>query len=568
MPVNTREPYARSPYFPENYASGPYAPSYVPVPAPASSYYGYQNQAPQTTTRRPILGVESSNPQWPNVLYTKGYQYDRLSNSGFLGRSAFCCEENEVLALLIKRPPEDEKSDNFPEPNTSTRTKYPFEMGGYPETDILPLYVCCDPCSYFLVLAGESPYGKPLVGAIPLIGSIYMDGASKVKAVETINMSLCNRFDKPTVPTIFLAILYNTLQQGMERVSTAAKGEILAQQINSMRWLSSKMAQHACVPKNDPCFGSLLAGYSASYQILLSVALGNIFSGYPEIDNSLIEYPLSEFVVLMYYVKLLNLDFGHSQFVAFQRLLFHLLEQHHKILASGQVDVAILEFSEVLKSAEHVSTSAGPTYQNFGSGIAFPNSTTSILRSLPNHLLPEDLEIFQSLGSIYDFIDEHCKTALVVFLAYLYTIDTADCDWTESFKRLREHKDLGCIIKAPETISPQIGFTLVSGVMPQCIEDKTGKVLSPFLTRRQGGRPLPMREDAIGRLYEPYRDIMKHRILALFSDSNKNDNKNGVAKEADGKTNVENRTNEQYTGRVEECDEVDELDELEDSKFA
>ncbi|KAG9235103.1 hypothetical protein BJ875DRAFT_459975 [Amylocarpus encephaloides] len=555
-------------------------PSYIQSSYSTGAYSNYSPPSPQPVYRRSFLGRGSGSQQHSKYLYTKHYQPASSSNASFRGYCAFCGEDDAVLAILIKKPPDDEKTDPFPEPNARNRTLYPFAMGVFPETDILSSYVCCDPCSYFLVLAGQSPYDEPLVGAIPLVGNIGMDGVNNAKSIETIDTALCGRFHKPVVPTIFLAILHSTLQQTLDRISMEPEEEISAQQINVLQWLSSEMANHAWVPMDDPCFVSLLTGYTSSCQLPLSQALASLLSAHPEMDLSLMEYPLPGFATLMFYVTLFNVGLDRAQFVAYQRLLFLLLDNHYDLLKSGQSRIATGELNTVMSAGPSFANAQSTNQSRMASGSRTPSSTSHILKSIPSHLSEEDIAIFQNLGPIFTFIDRNCGAALEVFLVYLSKITIADPNWTESFKRLREHRDLRDIIEKPETIDAMDAEFLIRTVIPQCIEDDTGKVLGPAqqIFRCSKNDTVPY-EDSARMQHPQYTHGIKQQLWELDSQAPLAIRNTALRGESD-------KTQDDFVGKegnreggnvvspmaVEEGEKAEdldnELDEFEDSKFA
>ena len=420
---------------------GRQAPSPLQANVPFRSGSGDSRKA-----RLSRLGIPSLRQQLVGddmgALYIKQFRHLASHSDGFEGTCPICGEANTILCLLLKAPPNDISTPDFPLPQHRTVLAYPLAMGAYPETDILSSQISCDSCASTMVREDISCGGDIIEMAIPITETAF-SGEFRSTTLNMIDGAFQKRFQKDMNEIVFLAVLQNALADpddiNFNLTSEALKTTTswIARNIQlplEMKISSSSSMSHRSTDTIQKPMDQVLR------QNLYNISMTNA---------PLLQYPIGGFVVLMQIAMDLKLvspaDACHL--AVWQRFLFHLVERHcnfftvdrpravaalHEILSSlvvcgdtEMVDVSntMNDLSSKVEAVQEAKASDGPSNlskDNSPSLRPHLKSKHGMDTIRGTHLLSEeDLEEFQRLDNFSEAIEDHCGVFLDVFLASL-----------------------------------------------------------------------------------------------------------------------------------------------------
>lgn len=395
-----------------------------------------------------------------NILYIPGYRYDRGSASavGLEGTCPLCDSPDSVLSLLLKRHPVDISTPGFPSPNSRVGLAFPLAMGTFPETDILSPFVCCDSCAYHLVQLHQSPYDEHITAAFPLIPEAF-SGSFQDTTFDAVDDALEKRFEKPALEQVFLAIIYNTLER--------SEGEHEMIEKKALRWASSMISLQSSLPAT---LSSSFSGHlSPRGYVRLPMALSQSLASLPKPSSPLLQYPLNGFVVMIQSMIDLNLEPRPNarQDAVFQRILFHLTENHHDFYlsdskAASEALQGIIwrpktnqeEQAEVASSASKIPSSSPQTRHPSRLDNFMPICSTPVIALRDTYLLSEEVwDALQRLGPLFDRVKDDFPCAISFLLHALDTHVSAALTAIELFDKMRAMKGLSDVFDKPEVIT-------------------------------------------------------------------------------------------------------------------
>ncbi|KAL8831101.1 MAG: hypothetical protein Q9170_005451, partial [Blastenia crenularia] len=334
-----------------------------------------------------------NNPELSQLLYMKGYKLPSgpAAPQPFCGQCSLCKTQNAQLALLLKaRPVDVETEGDFPTPSSYSDIRFPLAMGNFPETDIISSFLSCEKCAHFIRVVGSSPLDDSIKGAIPLVP--LSNEMNRDSVLGEIDIALEGRFNKSILDQAFLSILYSKLD---EAIADGNGSRLLA---DALRWQCRNFMPHISLPASlgssfDPAEQAVYHPLSTTMSAILPSLEG---SG----PNSLVQYPVDGFVTLLKGSLDLGLAKASDDIVKqaiFQRLLYHLVEQHIVLNEQEGVDAAAKELREILQAHNPY------------------NFDFDDLQG--TYLLDEDArESFQRLKDVFDGVRKNCSGPLWSFL--------------------------------------------------------------------------------------------------------------------------------------------------------
>jgi hypothetical protein len=426
------------------------------------SYQPSSSKSPMDPLSRPLrcdmtyLKDSSTNSEptphsSPNtdLLFIPGYKHKRGPDAmaAFEGECALCGDLHAILALLVKDPPTEWQSEEFPKPDSNAMPKFPLAIGAYPEARVLSSFVCCDACAYHLVKMQNSPHGENILGAIPLIHEAFA-GAFRQMTLDTLDKALFNRFEKSALEQIFLSILYNTLLDAKEECEDIAK--------KGLRWAASLLATSISIPSTlSP---TLTAGQlSDGDKTPLREALSKSFEELTRPSSPLLQYPLGGFVVLIQSMIDLKLDPSAALLkkAVFQRILYHVTERYHGSLLREGRETATQSFHSLIWSGETGAQTQGSLLSDEAFDIiSTPHLSVPISFLSTHHFLSaEDMEALRKLGLFFLYVEETCSSALAVFLHVLCKeqAETASTPM-QMFDGIRSREIFHAVFEFPQSI--------------------------------------------------------------------------------------------------------------------
>ncbi len=417
--------------------------SHIPGPFPsATKTTHFINELPSEEMDSFDLRTLKSRLTGENAgaLYIQHYRY-RPGDPVVQGTCPICAEADVLLVFLLKSPPTDISTPNFPQPGDRKGLAYPLAMGTYPETDILSSQLACDSCAHTIVEGKMAYDGYKVTAAIPIIKSAF-SGEYQSTTSRLIDTALEKRFQKSSIEFVFLSIIYSTLAN-LDGKNTELRSEAL-------RKGSSWIADQAQLP---PCLSMSITGSTPQIgpygdpMPMIEVLKDNI-ERIEQPESPLLQYPIGGFVVLM----LITTEFHRvtsvkaCQLAVWHRFLFHLVEKHCALLANKQPQ-AILALQKVLtvssadtdmdngderhlrpvaaimnESREQTQLRDQPRHISMDSHTPAESKVPSIRLSTVcrTHLLSEeDLEEFQRLDNLFEPVENLCSAALHSFLESL-----------------------------------------------------------------------------------------------------------------------------------------------------
>lgn len=426
-------------------------------PTPVSPSNGRQEVYNSYYTTSVGLGLTHTQTQpHPSVLFSQGYRFlrsteDRQStqSEAFEAVCTLCEREGQVMALVLAQPEYDEPTPNYPGLKSYAKHKYPFVLGNFPEVDIVSPELHCETCSVYLVRYGQSPKADNILGALPLVQTHGKNHNINLQSwIDTLKKAFGGRFHEDIVLSVFISVLYNTLDD----LASVDSGEN-TMLIRAIKWTCRNLVQSLIVSsdtaatpfgqstptaENTPDMASLQP-LRETVQALINSAL----CGY----GLLLNYPLDGFLVLMFIAQDIdheNCTRGNLRCVVWLRLLKYMSEVHYESIRREGRDTTNSNLSHILQKQDAmiVEEDQGSTLRR-----------TPITALSGTYILPEEgLETFQRLGALFSHIDTKCGPAMAVFLHHLveYSLrcDTvADC-----FDSMRKGSGLRKLFVGPEDI--------------------------------------------------------------------------------------------------------------------
>ena len=366
-------------------------------------------------------------------------QYRRRPGESVVEGTCPICEEGDApLVFLLKSPPTDISTPNFPLPNDRKVLAYPLAMGTYPETDILSSQISCDSCAHTMVQGKMKYNDDEVIAAIPIMESAF-SGEYQSTTSRLIDTALEKRFQKSSVELVFLSIIQSTLAN-LDGNNIESRSEVLRK---ASCWIAKTTelppSLSTSITGNTPQSGSYL------FPEPMTVVLEDNINKVDQPESPLLQYPVGGFVVLMLIMADLKQvkPIEAYELAIWHRFLFHLVERHCALVATDQPK-AILAVRNLL-----AISSADP---DIGNGderhseliVEVPSECreetifqdklidvstggpTPVESKLPSirlsticqtYLLSEeDLEDFQRLGTLFDHVEDFCSAFLHSFL--------------------------------------------------------------------------------------------------------------------------------------------------------
>jgi hypothetical protein len=289
------------------------------------------------------------------VYYIPGYR----SYSSILGSSKIedncplCGEKDTVLAMLLKKPPPGEGTPNFPQPDSRAGLAFPLAMGVFRETDIVSSIICCHPCAHTLVRYKLSFGEEEFTHAIPL-QSEAIAGEFQPVSIEAIDNALARRFERLAIESVFLAVIYSALNHLSDSGPSIIDDLLLSR---ALKWTASELSRkHSIAPSLsgtfvDSTLRTIHPFDEHSQNLPLPTALSQSTHKIDDPMSTFLRYPVGGFVVMMLATVGLNLELEPKvlEQATFQRLLFHLTEQHYQNLLVDK-KAADSALQEIIKS--------------------------------------------------------------------------------------------------------------------------------------------------------------------------------------------------------------------------
>ena len=406
------------------------------------------------------------------ALYIQQYQC-RPGDSIVEGTCPICEECDVMLVLLLKSPPKDITTPNFPQPNDRKGLAYPLAMGTYPETDILSSQLSCDSCGHTLVQGKMEYDGDEVTTAIPLMQSAF-SGEYRSTTLGLVDTALEKRFQKSSIELVLLAIIHGTLAN-LDGKNLRLRSAAL---IRASCWIAEKtnlpmslsMSITGSPAQGDPSFDPM------PMIEVLEVNIQNV----ERPESPLLQYPIAGFVVLMLTMEALNRValVKACQLAVWHRFLFHLVERHCALLASNQPQaIEALRTMLTVSSADTDPANGddrpprpiAETPNKFRERSELPEEPRDVSTDPPipaeskvssvglstvyrTHLLSEeDLEEFERLGKLFEPVKDLCSAALHSFLECLSQQALEPSLAIDVFDKMRAQEDLHDVFVIPDS---------------------------------------------------------------------------------------------------------------------
>ncbi|KAF8253217.1 hypothetical protein K440DRAFT_657722 [Wilcoxina mikolae CBS 423.85] len=412
------------------YTMSPYESPCIQMTA-SSSYHGSHSNLYQNPYE---------TPKYPHLLYTTGFQKRSAMgpNSEFIGECQICGDSTRPLALLLRAPPTNMKTPAFPARQSRSRLAFPLAMGNFPETDIISSFVCCDPCSWFMVRHGTTLKEDTVLGALPLVDY----GGNRLRWLSALDSALSERFEKSELELLFLAVLYTAVEK-TESVDSEESTVFL----RALQWTIDNIQRSVSV---HPSLSASLPDGVPS--IPFSSALSQGFMDLQKPNCPLLRYPLEGFTIIIRAASDLATA-KLTEFAVFQRFLHHLTEQHWNYRNTAKEDVATATLSRLLEKCQLNSESEHALSISVPSLVGTP-------------LLSEDaLEAFEKLGGAFETTKTHYGPAIAVFLHYLVLAAPESDTPTECFDWIKNQSNIGLVFFEPVNITVTTAGEMVANIM-------------------------------------------------------------------------------------------------------
>jgi hypothetical protein len=370
-------------------------------------------QGNRSRTRQPH--VTSKPSTGPDVLFTQGYRYFRrprgdkrtAEKDSFKGVCILCTRSDEVMALVLKRPDDDEQTANYPEPQQSAKHKYPFVLGNFPDVDVISPELYCETCSVYVLRHGQSPKADCVLGVLPLVSTHGKHYSINLRSWSNmLTKAFQWRFHESIVLSVFLSVLYNTLDDLTSVDST--ENTNLARAI---RWACRNLLQSISVTHetNVIPLGETISSLDAPASPVSSAPLKEILPQF--VKNALhghgisLSYPLDGFLVLLLAARDIgNENCGRESLrsVVWLRLAMHMATEHYALLnSSAGREKARDRLYQIL----HTQDKKAKLRDDSKEGLTLRKYPVSLSSLEGTHLLSsDDVDTFKRLGTLFSQI--------------------------------------------------------------------------------------------------------------------------------------------------------------------
>ncbi|KAF2788334.1 hypothetical protein K505DRAFT_378963 [Melanomma pulvis-pyrius CBS 109.77] len=428
------------------------------------SYYPPSNYSSSTRHQRRDA---SPPPPSPHVLFSQGYKCKErraTSDSTFDGTCTLCTRSTQVMALILKKPEEDEPTANYPEPQQYVKHKFPFALGNFPDVDILSPELYCETCSVYLLRHGKTPKAERIIGALPLVHTHGNEYSVNLKTwIETLRKGFEGRFHDDIVLSVFLSVLCNTLDD----LTTIDSSEN-TQLTRAIRWACRNILQSLLVYRESetiplgqsPPWNAATLSPPAS-SATLGETIPRLIKKAIHGNGPLLNYPLDGFLVLILAARDIdneNCERESLRCVVWLRTIFHMAECHYSCIRKDGLEKARGRLHQILHSQSR-DANTGSSSQN----SALVGSSITLASLKETHLLSsDDLETFRRMGPLFTHIGSKCGAAIAVFLQYLLEYSYMCSNAMDCFEIMREQKALRKAFVAPEQVDNRQATDLIS----------------------------------------------------------------------------------------------------------
>jgi hypothetical protein len=366
------------------------------------------------------------------------------------------------MALILSKP-EYEATLNFPLPQQHARHMFPFILGNLPDVDLVSPEIYCETCSVYLVHLGQSPKGDRVLGALPLVQTNGREYELNMNAwSETLDRAFEGRFDASIALSVFLSVLYNTLDDLAEEDSTESTATIKA-----IRWACENMLRSIQVVQDTATvpLGESPRAIRGSSSASLREAIPRLVRSTIRGDTTLLCYPLDGFLILMLSAK----DIDHEncgratlRCVTWLRIAYHMAEEHYNVILGSDKETATKNLFEIL----HVKDSE----VKFNAELLLKKTAISLTSLEGTPLLTsDDCMTFRRMGTLLTQLNAKCEAATAVYLHYLLQYSSKHSSAMECFRTIRNLKTLRKVFVAPEEVELSHAATIIAGLYaPQC----------------------------------------------------------------------------------------------------
>ncbi|CAN9241137.1 unnamed protein product [Alternaria alternata] len=405
---------------------------------------------------RPLPPRHYQSQPHPSVLFSQGYRFLRSKEGHYSTHSealeavcTLCGRDGQVMALVLTQPEYDEPTPNYPELQSHAKHKYPFVLGNFPEVDIVSPELHCETCSVYLVHYGQSPKSDNVLGALPLVQTYGRDHNINLQPwKDTLTKAFGGRFHEDIVLSVFISVLYNTLD---DLASVDSSENTLL--IRAIRWTCLNLVQSLIVSSDTAAtpLGQSPPSVDNTTDVTSFQPLGETVQ---RLINSalhghglLLSYPLDGFLVLMFVAQ----DIDHEdctreslRCVVWLRLLKYMTEVHYESIRRGGDDTVNSNLHHILQTQDAMDVE-----QDQGSAL----KRTPLAALSGTYILPEgDLETFQRLGALFSHIETKCGPAMAVFLHHLIEYSSRCDTAAHCFDSMRKGSGLRKLFVGPEDI--------------------------------------------------------------------------------------------------------------------
>ncbi|OAL40247.1 hypothetical protein AYO20_00667 [Fonsecaea nubica] len=328
-----------------------------------------------------------------NYSYIPGFSV--IPHTGLAAVKCPCCNDHtQTWALLLKAPPEGIHTQGFVPAHSNCQVKYALAMGGYPETDIVSAFICCDPCAFALLEHGTSPLNEQLTGALPL-SDWFDDRENEQTWLRACAVSLAHRFYQDDI----FAVMYAVLKEALSRIEAASRDqsaffqsllspamEALESRATVLRASGTRSSiKSAAIDmiKDGVCFQ---APFTSRRQLTPAVA-------------ELLQHPLESFVILMKHISTRRLS------LVFIRLLWQIMEDVLSLHSEARQQA--YDYLESLEPQPTVSE-VGVTFK--ARSYRYTLDISELVRRDVMSL--RTIGLFAEIPDAWDTFRKHCTPAL------------------------------------------------------------------------------------------------------------------------------------------------------------
>lgn len=435
--------------------------------------------------------ISSKASNEPDVLFTQGYRYlrrrsakssrsfriavkeamgattvkDDTSADSFKGVCTLCTRNDEIMALVLKKPEDDEQTPNYPAPQQNAKHKYPFVLGNFPDVDIISYELYCETCSVYLQRLGQSPKADNVLGALPLVSTHGKDYSINLQSwSKALTKAFQWRFHESIVLSVFLSVLYNTLDD-LTSVDSTENTNL----VRAIRWACRNLLQSILVARETDLIplGETILSLDAPNSPISSAPLGEVLP--PFIKSALhghgplLNYPLDGFLVLLLAARDVENESCERESlrcVAWLRLAMHMATEHYALMnSSAGREKARDRLYQIL----HTPDKSAKFKQDSDERVTLRKVPVSLASLEGTHLISsDDLESFRRLGTLFSQVGSKCGSSIAVYLHYLLEYSQMCSDAEQCFEAMRKEKALRKVFVAPEEVTLEKAADLIA----------------------------------------------------------------------------------------------------------